>query len=137
MTEPNVSDPEFTNVLATLRDYYDGLYHIDIDKLRRAFSPSARYATASGGELLELALDDYLERVRRRPAPRDDGTPYGYTVHSVRFAGPVTALAEVSCSLFGHDYSDFLALLRIDGRWRIQSKVFHGEPHAAAAKGAN
>lgn len=123
------ADQTYAEVLGLLRDYYDGLYHLDIAKLREVFSPSARYATASGGELLELGIDDYLTRVEKRTAPASTGTPYGCTVRSITFAGPVTAMAEVESSLFGHDYVDFLSLLKLDGRWHIQAKVFHGVPH--------
>ena len=120
---------DFAAVVDLLADYYDGLYYCDVDKLRAVFSSSARYATASSGELLELGIDDYLTRVAARTPPAEDGTPYGLCeVRAIRFAGPVTALAEVHSTMFGHDYVDFLTLLRLDGRWRVQSKVFHGTP---------
>ncbi|MEM7305023.1 MAG: nuclear transport factor 2 family protein [Planctomycetota bacterium] len=127
--------PQTTNqtdhaaALDVLEAYYDGLYQLDIAKLREVFSPSARYATIANGSLLELSIDEYYARLAQRTAPRDEGVPYGYRVISLRFAGENTALAELECSFFGHDYTDFLSLLRIDGRWRIQSKVFEGVPH--------
>ncbi|MEM7199442.1 MAG: nuclear transport factor 2 family protein [Planctomycetota bacterium] len=128
MTTTTTDGQDFPGVLTTLKAYYDGLYHLDVDRLRQVFSPKARYATASGGELLELSIEDYFKRLAQRTAPASVHTPYGYTVHSIAFAGPVTAFAEVRCSLFDHDYIDFLTLLRLDGEWRIQSKVFHGTP---------
>lgn len=123
---------DFPGVLELLRDYYDGLYHLDFDKLAEVFSPSAHYATASNGELVALGIDAYLERLAQRTAPATDGTPYGYTVHSVAFAGSTAAMAEVHCSLFDHDYVDFLSLVRLDDRWRIQAKVFHGTEHTTS-----
>ena len=122
----------YSAVLDLLRRYYEGLYRLDADLLREVFSPSARYATIAGGELLTLSMDEYFPRLATRVAPTEDGTPHGYRVRSIRFAGENTAMAELECSLFGHDYTDFLSLLRIDGRWRVQSKVFEGVPHAAA-----
>ncbi len=118
----------YREVLELLARYYEGLYRLDIDLLREVFSPSARYATIRDGELLELGLDEYLTIVEQREPPSEQDAPYDYELASIRIAGPHTALAEVRCSLFGYDYTDLLSLLRIDGRWRIQSKVFEGVP---------
>ena len=122
---------DYAAVLELLETYYEGLYHTDVSKLESAFSPSARYATIANGSLLELSLDEYLPRVAQRTSPAEEGAPFEYQVRSIRFAGAHTALAELSCSLFGHDYTDFLSLLRIDGQWRIQTKVFEGVPQRA------
>ncbi|MBB01420.1 MAG: hypothetical protein CMJ47_02120 [Planctomyces sp.] len=121
----------YSDVLALLADYYDGLYRLDTARLREVFSPSAQYATIVQGTHLSLSVDEYLPRVEERQPPADTGTPYEFTVRSIRFAGDHTALAEVECTLFGNDYTDFLSLLRIDGRWRIQAKVFEGVPRGA------
>lgn len=120
----------YAEVLALLEDYCDGLYDLDVQKLERAFSPTARYATIVDGSLTELSVEEYLPRLPLRTPPAEDGTPREFRVLSVRFGGEHLAHAEVQCSLFGHDYTDFLSLLRVDGRWRIQSKVFEGVPVA-------
>lgn len=39
----------------------------------------------------------------------------------------MTALARVECAMGPRRYTDFLTLLRVDGRWRVISKVFHFE----------
>jgi len=126
---PSTSTPnDYPGVLALLRDYYEGLWRCDVELLARVFSPRAVYATTTPDGALELSMDEYLPRVAERTPPAEIGTPYGYTVESVDFAGPDTAVARLSCSLFGNDYIDFLSLVRVDGVWRIQAKVFHGEP---------
>ena len=131
MKKQTIEQSDYAQVLELLETYYEGLYRTDVSKLREVFSPVARYATIANGSLLELSMDEYLPRVEKRTSPAKEGTPYGYRVVSIRFAGDNTALAELECSLFGNDYSDLLSLLRIDGRWRIQAKVFEGVPHTA------
>ena len=121
---------DYTEILELLAEYYEGLYRTDPSKLRDVFSPTARYATIADGSVLELSMDEYLPRVAERRAPAHDGVPHEYRVRSIRFAGADTALAELECSLFGNDYSDLLSLLRIDGRWRIQAKVFDAVPQS-------
>ncbi len=126
-TEPG-SERDFAGVLALLRAYYEGLWNCDIPLLQSLFSPRARYATPRDGSVLELDMDEYLPELAQRTPPAQSGTPYGYAVDSVDFAGPDTALARLSSSMFGYDYTDFLSLVRANGRWRIEAKVFHGEP---------
>ena len=118
----------YTEELGLLNNYFDGLYRLDVEMLRDVFSPSAQYATIVDGSLLSLSIDEYFERLAQRIAPANEGKPYESRVLSIRFAGENTALAEVESSLFEHEYTDFLSLLRIDGRWRVQAKVFEGVP---------
>ena len=133
MTDSTASN-DYAGVLTLLHHYAEGLWRADADALREAFSASARYATLQDGALLELGMDEYLPRVARRTPPREQGDPLEYTVDGIDFAGPDTALARLRCSFFGFDYVDLLTLLRLEGRWRIQSKVFHATP--VAGKGA-
>lgn len=124
---------QYTAVLDLLKNYYEGLYRVDVDLLREVFSPNAHYATMADGKLLTLTLDEYLPQLAKRPVPADHGVPYGYEVLSVRFVGASTAVAVLECSLFGRDFADVLSLLRVDGRWRVQAKVFEGTVHAEGA----
>ncbi len=117
---------DYNHVLELLQNYYDGLYRLDVALLREVFSTTAQYATIEDGVPLTRSIEEYYERLATRSSPANDAVPYGFRVLSIRFAGESTALAEVESSLFGRDYSDYLSLLRIDGRWRIQSKVFEG-----------
>ena len=119
---------EYSVILDLLSRYYDGLYKLDINTLAKVFSPRAHYATIANDALLTLTIDEYLPLLEQRDSPEEEGAPYESRVVSIRFAGKNTALAEVQATLFGHDYTDFLSLLRIDGRWCIQAKVFEGVP---------
>lgn len=130
MQNLNGETSQYERVLELLDDYCRGLYTLDLDLLGRVFSPTASYATIQDGFLLALSMDEYFERLALRTKPSSDGTPFGYTVNSIRFGGEHTALAELECSMFGFHYTDFLSLLRVDGQWRIQSKVFEGVPQA-------
>ncbi len=119
---------EYSAILDLLSRYFDGLYRLDTNTLAEVFSASAHYATIASGALLTLTMDEYFPRLEKRDPPEKEGAPYKSRVVSIRFAGENTALAEVQATLFGHDYTDLLSLLRIDGHWRIQAKVFEGVP---------
>ncbi|TDB76171.1 nuclear transport factor 2 family protein [Micromonospora sp. KC723] len=110
-----------------LQEYFDGLYHGDTARLARVFHPGAVYATATDRALTRLTMDEYFPMVAARPAPASRGEPRRDGVVSVWLAGPVTASAVVTCAIGPKRFTDLLALVRLDGRWRIISKVFHYE----------
>jgi hypothetical protein len=115
----------FAEVAHVLADYFDGLHHSDTAILRRVFHPAAQYACASDGDLLLLRMDEYFPIVDRRPSPASRGEPRSDRIVSIEFAGPVTAFAHVECSIGPKAFTDFLSLVKLDGRWQIIAKVFH------------
>ncbi len=123
-TTTMLSEP-FDAVCAMLQDYFDGLYQSDTTLLRQVFHPTALYACATGGSLLRLDMDAYFAVVDKRPAPASRGQARTDRILSIVFAGPVTALATVECSIGPKHFTDLLTLVFIEGRWQIMSKVFH------------
>ena len=53
------------------------------------------------------------------------GLHTGDQIVSIEFAGPVTALARVNCSIGERFFTDLLSFVFVDGRWQIIAKVFH------------
>lgn len=117
-------DERFAPVAAVLSRYFDGLYTSDTGLLAEVFHPAARYVCAVGG-LVDLGMDEYLPMVDRRPSPESRDEPRRDRIAGIEFAGPVTAFARVHCSIGPKDFTDFLTLIFIEGRWRIIAKVFH------------
>ena len=113
------------SLAATLQQYFDGLYHSDTERLARAFHPQAIYASATGGVLVLRTMGEYLPMVDARPSPASRGERRTDNVLSIDFAGPVTALARVECSIGPKHFTDLLTLVHVDGRWQIIAKVFH------------
>ena len=114
--------PDLTEVL---QDYFDGLHHCDVDRLRKVFHPSAIYACATEGQLRYLTMEEYFPIVRERVSPASRGEPRTDRIVSIEWAGPVTAMARVECSIEPRHFTDFLSLVKLDGRWQIIAKVFH------------
>lgn len=117
----------FVEVTTVLNDYFAGLYRSDSAILRRVFHPSALYACATDGTLLTLRMDDYFPIIDKRPSPASRNDPRTDRIISIEFAGPVTALARVECSILPKHFTDLLTLIYSDRRWQIISKVFHYE----------
>lgn len=117
----------FVEVSAVLNNYFEGLHHSDSTILRRVFHPLALYACASDGALLTLRMDEYFPIIDKRPSPASRNDPRTDRIISIEFAGPVTALARVECSILPKHFIDLLTVIRVYGQWQIISKVFHFE----------
>lgn len=119
------SAADFAGVTAMLNTYFDGLYHSDTGRLAQVFHPQASYCCATEGQLLRRSMAEYFPIVDQRPSPASLGQPRRDRILSIEFAGPVTAFARVECAIAPRLFTDFLTLVRLDGRWQIVSKVFH------------
>ena len=116
---------EYLAIIEVLKKYYDALYRCDTELLSRVFHSNAQYFTASGGELLHLDMKTYFPIVEQRISPQSSGEAYGFSIDSLEFVGEVTAIARMRSSMFDKNFIDILALIKIDGKWQIISKVFH------------
>jgi hypothetical protein len=117
----------FDAIVDVLRNYFDGLYNCDTKILKNVFHPSALYACATDGTLLTLNMAEYFPIVDKRVSPASRGDVRTDRILSIEFAGPVTALARVECSIAPKNFTDLLTLIYVDQRWQIISKVFHYE----------
>jgi len=117
----------FGAVVALLHEYFDGLYHGDTARLARVFHPQAMYACASSGTLVQWSMAEYFPVVDKRVSPASLGQAREDHIVSIAFAGPVTAIATVRCTVAARRFTDLLTCVRLDGRWSILAKVFHAE----------
>lgn len=115
----------YAEVAHALADYFDGLHFSDTERLSKIFHPQAVYACATEGELLHLTMQEYFPIVDKRPSPASRSEPRVDRIVSIEFAGPVTAFAKLNCAIGPKFFTDFLTLVKLDGRWLIMAKVFH------------
>ncbi len=127
----------FSDVVAVLNRYFDGLYFSDTGILRQVFHPAAMYACPTGGTLLQLNMDDYFAVVDKRPAPASLGHQREDRIVSIEFAGPGLVSARVQCAILPKRFVDMLSLVHLDGRWQIISKVFHFEVEQEIVPGSS
>lgn len=125
-----MSAPDFAGVAGVLGLYFDGLYHSDTKRLAQVFHPQAHYVSVTEGTLLYRDMAAYFPVVDARPSPASRGEVRRDEIVSIDFAGPATARAVVRCAIGTRHFTDFLTLIRLDGRWQVMSKVFHYEEEA-------
>jgi hypothetical protein len=109
---------------ATLQTYFDGLYEGDADKLASVFHPASSLTWEVDGERRELSLPDWLAMVRNRPSGKASGLARDDAILLLDQSGPGTAFAKVKCQLPPRYFTDYLNLLKVDGRWQVVQKIY-------------
>lgn len=133
MTSRETAD--FAAILDVCRRYHDALHRSDAELLGSLFHENALYAATTDGDIRFWSMEHYLPVVAGRPAPASRGESADGEVVAITFAGPNAALAQVRSSIGERFFTDFLSLVKIDGRWLIAAKVFDytTRPRDAAA----
>ena len=76
----------------TVKYYFDGHYHSDTEKLKKAYHPNSQVIGYWDGSLSFQSLDEYLEFVKATPAPSESGEEYDGKIVSI----DVTAIEAVA-----------------------------------------
>lgn len=112
---------------SAVQAYLDALYFGDVDRFRSVFHPRAQFYSATGGTLVNLTVDAYMDLVAGRPSPEKKGDVRQDEIVSITIASPTTAHARVKDIYLPKRFVDDLTFVLIDGRWQIVSKVWHFE----------
>jgi hypothetical protein len=117
---------EIAAIEKTLQTYFDGLYEGDTRKLGEAFHPASHlYSVGADGTAADLPRAEWFRMVDSRPSAKSKGDERRDRIVSIDLSGPATAFAKVECQLPPRYFTDYLTLLKIDGRWQVIAKAFH------------
>jgi hypothetical protein len=110
-----------------VRTYLDGLHEGDADKLATVFHPTSSLTYEENGALTPLTRDQWLEAVRSRPSAKSRGLPRHDHILQIDQASPTMAFVKLKCALPPRFFTDYLCLLKVEGRWQVAQKVFATE----------
>ena len=117
-----------SSIEGVIQSYLDGLYESDAAKIAGAFHPtSVLTSVPEDGELQILPRDQWLDKVRARPSPKQRGLPRHDQVLSIDVVSPTMAYVKLKCAIPPRFFTDQLSLLKIAGRWQVAQKVFMTE----------
>ncbi len=123
-----MSNPQIGDILAVVQVYLDGLYEGDPEKLRQAFHPASSLFASIDGKLVHVPREQWCEMVAGRPSPKAKGQGREHErILSVDLTGPDTAMVKLNCAILPRLFTDYLSLIRLDGRWQVISKTYHAE----------
>jgi protease I len=119
----------------TVQYYFDGGKNRDSLTLRKAFHPDARMLFARDGKLVVVPIGEYITRVgSERPEPGAvDATER--KVVSVDVEGDA-AVAKIELKRPEALLTDYMSLLKVDGRWLIVNKIFTREQRGEHVRGS-
>lgn len=102
--------------------YVDGCAAADSDAVADAFSPDAVMWGHLAGDYVTMTGAAFAANVIAGADPA--GPEYTHTVHSIEVTGDVATAILDEKQFLGLDFRNHFGLVRRDGRWRINSKIF-------------
>ena len=113
-----------STVEAVVKNYFDGLYEGDADKLGAIFDATADLRWLEKGELQVLTVPDWLDRVRKRPSGKAEGKPREDFIVTIDRSDDQTAFIKVRCQLPPRYFTDYLVAMKLADGWKIVSKSY-------------
>ena len=115
---------DLDEIRSTIQNYFDGLYHGDIEKMRRAFHPCCHLYSGMEGGIQDESAPDWFRRIQNRASPASEGALRRDRIVFIDLNGSGSALVKVQVQAPSGRYSDYLSMLKFREGWRIVAKVF-------------
>lgn len=112
-------EQDFISVMQIVNEYFHGLYHGDVKRLRKIFHHDAYLKAPS----LRRSLEEWLMAVEQRASPESLGQGLKFRLLSIEIIKG-QGVVKLECPLFEHAYVDFLGLLKENGQWLIVNKMY-------------
>jgi hypothetical protein len=119
-------------IVAAVQTYLDGLYEGDAAKIASVFHPTSALTYEQEGKLAVLPREKWLDLVRSRPSPKARGLARHDEILQVDQSSPTTAFVKLKCAIPPRFFTDYLSLLKVDGRWQVAQKIYATETRGAA-----
>jgi len=124
-------DADRSRIEAVIEDYFQGMYHSDVERLSRAFHPDGRITGYDEGKLINGPIAAFIQFIGGAAAPVDEGEAFDMEILAIDVAGDA-ATVKVRDVYKGLNFVDFLTLLKFEDGWRIVNKTFHHAPRDSA-----
>lgn len=117
-------------VRAAIDHYFRGHATGDGAHFRKVFHPSSKLYWIRDGQIAERTSEDYIAGSPGKPAA--DENVRKRTVEWIDVTGD-TAVAKLRLDYPGVVLTDYMALLKVNGEWKIVNKIFNRAPKPAPA----
>ncbi|MFN4143316.1 nuclear transport factor 2 family protein [Aestuariivirga sp.] len=116
------ADDDRKAIEAVVTDYLEGMIYGQTERIERAMHPLCMQAGHYRGNYEFFPRGDFIDSLKLEKM-LEPGTPYRAAIVSVDMTGDV-AVAKVTDDCFGTSFTDYLTLIRHEGRWQIVMKAF-------------
>jgi protease I len=111
----------------TIEHYFKGMYHGDVERLKKAFHPEAQVIGHFDGNFTFNSLDQFLGFIKSAPVPVEKGEVYDMKIVSTDITGDVGCV-KVEDLYQGRRFTDYLTVLKHEEKWVIINKGYHHAP---------
>lgn len=123
------NDGDQAGVRAAVELYFQGHATGNGDFWRRAFHPEAKLFWVKDGAFAQRTLAEFIGGAAGKPA--DDEAKRTRKITLIDVTGD-SAVAKVELDYPAIKFTDYLSLLKLDGKWVIVNKIFHRVNRPAA-----
>ena len=116
---------DLNDIEQALQTYFDGMYEGDTVKLGSVFHEVAHLFGVADGKLTDWSREYWFDLVRNRKSPQLQDLKRHDWVVQIDRASPTVAFAKVHCQIPPRYFTDYLTLLKVDGRWQVIAKAYH------------
>ena len=114
---------EQEQIKLVLADYFQGYQLADVRLIKRAFHADTRLLSTENGVLDRTEMNDWIKSLEARHASGDIRRGI-LKIHYIDGTGE-TASAKVTIKFPAFTFTDYLSLLKLNGRWVIVGKIYH------------
>lgn len=115
---------DYEAVETVVRSFVSGLYEGDVARVQAQFAKDAVNNGYYEGECIRQDLHGYISVVKRMPPPALMDEEVDVHITSLEVTDNV-AMARVRYLYEALYYTDHLGLMKLDGYWKIVSRLFH------------
>jgi hypothetical protein len=128
----SLAQSEEALVSVPLENYLKGHTTVDVEYTKKAFHSTGNIMTIRDGAYVSQSFGDYINGLVGRKPAADEDKRKRY-IEAVDVVGNA-ATARVVSDYPSIKYIDYMALLKIDGEWKIVNKIFFAEQKGSNAK---
>lgn len=116
---------ETTAVKAVIQNYIDGTYNADIPKLNGVFHENAVMNGYLGPDAILATPDGFIQDMASSPSMASKNDPYQAEIEYIRIEGNIANVIVSETGFKGEGVLvDHFHLIKVDGNWKIISKLF-------------
>ena len=124
----NPRNAELTAISQVINKYNEGCQTGNIALLREAFHSQAMMYGSSGDQTIVAPIEGLYAFVEANEPPSKTGEPHQCFISSIQYNGNAANAEMIQESGYGHDYTNYFQLIKVDGQWLIVSKTYNATP---------
>jgi hypothetical protein len=110
----------------TIENYFMGYQNADSEMIRTAFHQDVKLLSVEEGKLSITEMNDWIKNLDDRKA-RGDIRKGELKVESTDVTNH-SASVKLKIKFSAFEFTDYLSLLQIEGKWKIVGKIYHYSP---------